>query len=292
MTRAVRVVLAVLLFSALVGSASPASGQTTAATGAVLERQQKATYPEGLNKIGKQGNVLLSGRIDKSGKVQDIVPLVATNVGFVENTVAAIKNWQFKPATRGGKAVDIAANLGYRFRIDGPKRGDIPRAILGDLNVFPANGSGARSAPEGFPIRRGGDPRLRVEAVLDLPISPKAQTLALQADAVSPTGRKVSLYSGTASAKANAKDVPVTFSAPVGADWEDGIWSLQISVGDVPAGSGQFWLAGDPEHFDFVSLAARNAAAAVDAPVVPAPGPTKAAPAAPAKKPTARAKRA
>jgi TonB family protein len=281
--------IAVALLAAA-GTAAPASlaAQTT---GAALQREQKPTYPEGLQKIGKQGNVLLSARIDRSGRVQDIVPLVATNIGFVDNAVAAVKNWQFTPATRGGKTIDIAANIALRFRIDGPKRGDIPRAILGDLNIFPANGSGARSAPEGFPIRRGGDPRLRVEAVLDLPISPKAQTLALRADAVSPTGRKVNLYSGTTTAKANAKETPITFSAPVGSDWEDGIWSLQLVLGDIPAGSGQFWLAGDPEHFDFVSLAARNAAAAANAPVVPAPGAPKAAPM-PAKKPTAPAKRA
>ena len=273
-------------------AAAPVLAQTS---GAVLQREQKPTYPEGLVKIGKQGNVLLSGRIDASGKVQDVVALVATNIGFVDNAIAAVKNWQFNPAMRNGKPVDVAANIALRFRLEGPKRGEIPRAILGDLAIFPANASGTKTAPDGFPLKRGADPRLRVQAELDVPPDAKAQQLPLRADAVSPTGRKVSLYAGTVNVPANAKTVKIMFSGAVGADWEDGIWSLQTTLADVPSGSGQFWIAGDPEHFDFATLTARNAAAAVDAPVVPAPGPTaKAAPnAAPAPtKPPSKSKRA
>jgi TonB family protein len=280
----------VVLVEGTGAGARPALAQTS---GATLQREQKPTYPEGLNKIGKQGNVVVAARIDKSGRVQDVIPLVTTNIGFVDNAVAALKGWQFTPATRGGKPIDIAANIALRFRIDGSKRGDIPRAILGDLNIYPANAAGARSGPEGFPLKRGGDPRLRVEAVLDLPLSAKAQTLALRADAVSPTGRRVNLYSASVPAKANAQSVPIAFSAPVGSDWEDGIWTVQLTLADVPVGGGQFWLAGDPEHFDFASLATKNAAVAAEAPTVAVPGPTKLpAPAAPARKPTARAKRA
>jgi protein TonB len=236
-----------------------------------LEQQPKPIPPEGLHKIGKQGNVVLIGRLDTTGRVQDIIPLAATNLGFVESAVAAVKNWKFRPAMRGGRPIDVAVNLGVRFRIDGPKRGDIPRAIVGDLSVFPANASGAATSPDGFPIRRGADARLRAEIQLDLPLSPKAQSLPVRADALSPTGRRVNLYSGTVAAKANAQTVPIVFSAPVGSDWEDGIWSLQLTVADTPAGGGQFWLAGNPEKVDFAALAAKNAAAAAKAPPPAAP---------------------
>lgn len=261
---------AVALAAGLISVPAAAQGPVT---GAQLTREQKPTYPEGLLKIQKQGNVLLTGRIDRSGKVQDIQAVAATNLGFVDSAIAAVKAWQFRPAARGGKPVDIATNIALRFRLEGPKRGEIPRPILGDLSIFPANAAGARSGPEGFPIRRGGDPRLRTEAVLDVPPPAKPQKLAVRADAVSPTGRKINLYSATLAAPAGAHDVKVAFSAPVGTDWEDGIWSLELTVDEVPAGGGQFWLAGDPEHFDFASIAAKNAARASAAPPVVAPTP-------------------
>jgi len=255
--------------------AATASAQTSAFR---LEQQPKPIPPENLHKIGKQGNVVLIGRLDPTGRVQNIIPLAATNLGFVESAVAAVDKWKFRPAMRGGRPIDVAVTLGVRFRIDGPKRGDIPRAIIGDLSVFPANASGAASSPDGFPIRRGGDARLRAEIQLDLPLSPKAQSLPVRADALSPTGRRVNLYSGTIAAKPNAQTVPVVFSAPVGPDWEDGIWSLQLFVADTPAGGGQFWLAGNPEKVDFAAMAAKNAAAAK--------APPPAAPAAAAARPT------
>jgi TonB family protein len=258
---------------AFLGGAGGAAGQVT---GAQLVREQKPLYPEGLVKMQKQGNVILTGRIDKNGKVQDIQPVAATNLGFVDASVDAVSAWQFRPAARGGKPIDTATNIVVRFRLDGKKRGDIPRAVLGDLSVFPANAAGARSGADGIPLHRGADPRLRVETVVDIPPSPKAQRVTVAAQAVSPRGRKISLWAGSAAVAANRPNFPVSFSYPIGADWEDGIWNVLISVGDGPAGGGQFWLAGDPEHFDFAGLAAKNAAATKSLPPVPVlPQPTR-----------------
>ncbi|HEY6051415.1 MAG TPA: energy transducer TonB, partial [Thermoanaerobaculia bacterium] len=136
----------------VVAAAAPA--QTA---GAQLQREQKPLYPEGLAKTGRQGNVLLIGRIDRYGKVQDIQAVATTNIGFLDPAVAAVKAWQFRPAVRNGKPIDVAANVGIRYRLEGVKRGEIPRPALGDLSVFPADASGKKSAPEGFPVRRGGD---------------------------------------------------------------------------------------------------------------------------------------
>ncbi len=249
-------------------AASAASAQ---ATGAQLTREQKPVYPEGLMKIEKQGNVILTGRIDTKGKVQDIQAVAATNIGFVDPAVAAVHAWQFKPATRAGKPVDIAVNVVLRFRLEGAKRGEIPKPALGDLSIFPAGASGARSGPDGFPLKKGGDPMVRVESVIDVSPSAKAQHLAVTAEVISPKGRALTIYKGSAPVLANHHEFPLSFAAPVGADWEDGIWRLQIRVGDAAAGGGQFWLARDPEHFDFVTLSGQNAALARSLPPAPVP---------------------
>ena len=230
--------LSALLPAALAGAlcaglAAPAAAQTA---GAQLQREQKPQYPEGLSKTGKQGNVLLIGRVDRQGKVQDIQPVATTNLGFLDPAVAAVKAWQFRPAVRNGKPVDVAVNVGIRYRLDGAKRGELPRPALGDLSIFPADASGRKTAPEGFPLRRGADPRVRVEAVLDATPSDKAQRLAVHAEALSPSGRRIALWDGTVNVPPKTAQVPVAFAAPVAGDWEDGVWRVNFAVAGAPAG--------------------------------------------------------
>jgi len=50
--------------------------------------------------------------------------------------------------------------------------------------------------------------------------------------------------------------VPVV--ANVGADWEEGVWSLRFLADGREAGGGQFWLARDPSRFDFATALRRR----------------------------------
>ena len=250
--RARRSAAALLL---LLGATLAAEAQTS---GARLTKYQEPVYPENLNKTRKQGNVVLLGRIDTNGKVQDIQPLVASHELFVPPAIAAVRAWQFQPARRDGKPVEIAANIGVRFRLKTEQRGEIPAPILGDLVISPADASGQRSAPEGFPIQRGKDARLRVEALLDVSPQPKAHAVKLRAEAISPKGKRMTLYEDALPVAAKAGEVRLSFTAPVGLDWEDGVWMLRFSAGGADAGGGQFWLAGDPSHFDFAAAAPRR----------------------------------
>jgi TonB family protein len=248
-------------------SSLPAGAQTS---GAQIQREQKPSYPEGLAQASRQGNVILIGRIDTHGKVQDIQPLATSNVGFLDPSIAAVKAWQFKPAMRNGKPIDVAANIGVRFRLQSKNRDEIPRPVLGDLSIFPADASGHKTAPEGFPVRRGGDPRIRFEAVLDLPPSESPQRIAVHAETLSPKGRRIALWDGSVPVAAKTAQVPIPFTAAVGRDWEDGVWTVALSVADAPAGGGVFWLAADPEHFDFAAEMAKKAASSL-APTPAAP---------------------
>lgn len=233
----------------LLAVGTTALGQTV---GAQLTRQQKPVYPESLFKGLRQGNVLLIGRIDTNGKVQDILPVAASHELFVEPAVTAVRDWQFKPAMRDGKPVEIAANIAVQFRLQGEHHGEVPRTILGDLGVFPGDASGNRAAPDGFPIWRGHDPRVRIEAVLDVAPAPNPRTLAVEAEAVSPKGKHIRVYASKVPVAAKAEQVGVPFSFPIGGDWEDGIWMIRFDVDKAEAGAGQFWLAGDPAHYSFI----------------------------------------
>lgn len=238
-----------LLAVACLAAATVLSGQTA---GAQLLREVKPVYPEQLQKQNQQGNVLLMGRIDVSGKVQDIRPLAASNELFVGPSVAAVKNWQFRPARRNGKPVDIAVNIGIRFRLQNEQRGQIPRAILSNIAIFPADATGKKTGDEGFPIRRGGDARLRAEAVLDVPPPDHAHEFAVRVDAISPTDKRYVVYDDRVSAKVKITELAIPVTSKIGSDWEDGVWMLRFFVDGADAGGGQFWLAADPDRFDFV----------------------------------------
>ena len=225
--------------------------------GAELLREQKPAYPDPLLKANAQGNVILIARIDKNGKVQDVRPIWKSHARFVGPTLEAAKAWVFRPAVQDGRPIDIAANIIFPFRLRNEKGQavgrEIPGPCLHDLAIYPADGSGRKSAPEGFPIRNAKDAWLRVEASLDLPPHPNASRLSVIAEAVSPSHKRFPVFQQAVPVDAKATAVKLPFNAPVGQDWEDGVWLLRFTVDGAEAGGGQFWLARDPARFDFAA---------------------------------------
>ena len=214
-------------------------------------------YPDDPEKKDPQGNVLLIGRIDREGNVSDIHLLAATRKEFVGPAIDAVRAWKFSPAIRDGKPIEIPLNAGVRFRMTGGGRGLIPRPILGDLAVYPADSSGAKTAPDAFPIRKGKDPALRAEVLLDVPPWEEPRTATVKVEAVSPSGRKVPIFQPPVAIPALATEVRFPVVAQIGSDWEDGVWLLNFSVDGNGAGGGQFWLAKDPANFPFALPASR-----------------------------------
>lgn len=220
--------------------------------GAVRTHFQEPVYPENLSKTNKQGNVNLIGRIDPEGRVIELRALAASHPDFVTPAAQAVSAWTFRPATRDGKPLEIFANIAVRFRIDGDARGIISGPILGDLAISPADASGKATAPEGFPLRRGVDKALRAVAVLDVPPNIQTRTVAVGVEAVSPSGKRLPLFQPPVSVPAKATEVKIPVVVPVPADWEEGVWLLRFTADGAFAGAGQFWLATDPAHFQFV----------------------------------------
>jgi TonB family protein len=241
--------LALCLLVVSLWSTAPVRAQDR---GAIQTKDQKPIYPEGLLKEERQGNVMLVGRIDARGTLSDLRVVGATHKDFVGPAAQAVEAWKFRPAMRDGKPIEIFANIGVRFRLEGEKRGLIPAPILGNLAISPADESGKRTAPEGFPIRRGADRALRAEALLDVPPYTRERTLAVQVEAISPSGRRIAIFQPPVAVPAKATEVTIAVVARVGPDWEEGVWRLRFMVDGAGAGSGQFWLARDPAHFSFV----------------------------------------
>src|SRR5262249_33237969 len=205
----------------------PALAQTR---GAVLLRQPTPAYPESLSKTQQQGNVLLIGRIDAQGHVQNVVVVGASYPELEEPALQAVRAWEFRPALRDGKPAQLFLNAATRFRIPGERRGDLPQPMLGDLAIQPADTAGKATAPEGFPLRLGKDPALRADAVLDVPPVPAARTLGVRVEARSPSGKMVSVFQPPVAVPANAAEVKIPVVVSIGRDWEEGVWGLLFTV--------------------------------------------------------------
>ncbi len=223
--------------------------------GAVQVKQQPPAYPDDLWKQQQQGNVLLIGRIDEHGRVLDVVVVGSTQKDFEQPALQAVRAWEFKPAMRDGKPIEIFLNAAVRFRIPGDRRGDIPWPILGDLAVLPADASGKATAPEGFPLRLGKDPALRAEAVVDVAPNPADRTFAVSVEARAPSGRTYPVFQPPVLVPARASEIRIPVVVKIGSDWEEGVWGLLFKVEGKGVGGGQFWLARDPAHFPFVPKA-------------------------------------
>ena len=239
-----------LLALALPLLAPPAGAQTR---GPVETKHVNPVYPDNLLRTEQQGNVLLIGRIDTEGRVRDLLVVSTTHKDFSPAAIEAVRAWQFRPATRDGKPVEVFANVAVRFRLQNEKRGQIPEPILGDLAISPADASGKATAPEGFPIQKGKDPALRAEVILDVPPPPEPRTRAVRIEAISPDGkRRVPIFQPPISVPARATEVRFPVVAKIADDWGDGVWILRFTVDGRNAGGGQFWLARDPGRFHFV----------------------------------------
>lgn len=74
-------------------------------------------YPRHLRKDGLSGVVSLSVRVSETGKVTDAKVVKSTHKDFEEPALAAVKEWRFKPATKGGKPVELTIRLPLKFSL-------------------------------------------------------------------------------------------------------------------------------------------------------------------------------
>jgi TonB family protein len=219
--------------------------------GATLLEEKKPVYPETMSRALRQGNVIILGRIDREGRPLGLQAITASHQDFVQPALDAVSQWRFRPALRDGAPIEVFLNVGVRFRLEGDRRGEIGLPVLGDLAVSPADGDGKRTAPEGFPLRRGKDAAVRAEASLDVPPKEEPRTLTVRVEAVSPRQRHIPIYQPPVAVPAKATEVRFPIVARIGPDWEDGVWLLHVVVDGQGAGGGQFWLAEDPSKYEF-----------------------------------------
>ena len=74
-------------------------------------------YTEIARRARIEGKVFLEAIIDREGNVADLKVLKGLPMGLTEETVKAVRQWKFKPATLHGKPVDVYFTLTVNFQL-------------------------------------------------------------------------------------------------------------------------------------------------------------------------------
>jgi len=80
-------------------------------------RQVKADYPESAKKERVQGSVMLSVVVKKDGTVGDVTVKKPLHPELDEAAIKVMKQWEFRPGTKDGKAANIAVDVEMTFNL-------------------------------------------------------------------------------------------------------------------------------------------------------------------------------
>jgi len=84
----------------------------------IVLRRVQPDYPRAAMVARMGGYVILECVIDRSGIVRDAKVLTSSSKLFEQSALDAVQQWQFKPGTLHGQAVDVIFNLTVRFEIN------------------------------------------------------------------------------------------------------------------------------------------------------------------------------
>jgi periplasmic protein TonB len=82
-------------------------------------REVKANYTEEAKQAGVQGSVVLTAEVLTDGTVGEVTvkQSLDTKYGLDEQAVKAMKQWLFKPGTKGGKPVPVRVDVEMTFTL-------------------------------------------------------------------------------------------------------------------------------------------------------------------------------
>jgi TonB family protein len=87
-------------------------------------KRREPLYPEEARRAHIEGIVIVAATIDTTGHVVTAEILKPLSMGLADAALDAVRQWEFTPATVGGKPVDVLFNLTIAFRL-----GAAPEAI-------------------------------------------------------------------------------------------------------------------------------------------------------------------
>jgi TonB family protein len=88
----------------------------------ILISRVEPAYTDDARTKGIEGSVLLRFEVTEEGVPENVSVEKKLDPGLDANAAEALKKWKFKPATRSGKPVRVAANAEIDFRLTPDRR--------------------------------------------------------------------------------------------------------------------------------------------------------------------------
>ena len=73
-------------------------------------------YPSGYSRKRRQGDVIMECTVSTDGKAKDLRIISSTRAGFARQSLDALAQWQFAPATKNGHPVAVRVRIPFHFR--------------------------------------------------------------------------------------------------------------------------------------------------------------------------------
>lgn len=84
-----------------------------------IKEYSKPSYPSNLRKRNIEGQVIVTLRIDKEGKIHDLkINKSSGYQSFDQAALKAVSNWEFKAAEKDNKKVEVIVNLPIKFKLN------------------------------------------------------------------------------------------------------------------------------------------------------------------------------
>jgi TonB family protein len=82
----------------------------------VLMKRVDPDYPPGA-KYSSRGIIVLEGVVTRTGRMRDLRILKGAGDPMVPYILTAVRQWEFRPATKNGKPVDVIYHLSTRVEV-------------------------------------------------------------------------------------------------------------------------------------------------------------------------------
>jgi TonB family protein len=236
---------------AILLAALAARGAAPVRVPAVAHPIRSVPYPPEAAQKKIEGNVVLTGEVSVAGRVTGLRALSSSAPELTPPALEFVSQWQFDPATEGGKPVPVALNAVVRFRKDsrasspaGLDPGTMPAPMVGNLVLSPAGRQGQSKRLEGFAVGPD-DGGVAGTLDLDLPRDSAAKSYRVVVTDQFPSGRRVTLLDQPVSGGGNTS-VTLSFHRAIDpADpAEKGAHEVDVAVDAKEAGGGVYRVGG------------------------------------------------
>src|SRR5687767_836793 len=112
-----RLVIAMGMVAVMAAGAAAQERPGNGVTMPSVVREVKPQYTAEARKARVQGRVVMEVVVKEDGAIGEVRVTQSLGYGLDEQAIKAVKQWEFKPGTKGGKAVPVLVEIEMTFTL-------------------------------------------------------------------------------------------------------------------------------------------------------------------------------